>query len=362
MRESLLKLLRGEKPDRVVWTADTTYWISGREQDGTADPSWKTEPGYLQFHRRLGVMPYYWYARFWLGVAQYDDTVRVSTSTENGVTVETWHTPAGTLRAESSFMPESCSTGITKHAVQSRDDLKVFLYLLEHRHLVPDCLDDYQARMAAWKPYDGLPCIAMPRSPLPAFFTEWAGVQNAVYLMMDCEDMVRKALALMQEQEEPILDAVCEAKVPLVHFADNLTSENFTGCYDEYMAEVYDYRLSRLHEAGTSCAVHLDGTVRGLLPKLSASGFDAVEALTPQPAGDLTGGEMRDLAANDNLILWGGMPGAMFAAPYTWDDVKRHIDKLLESWKGTRFVVGVADQIPPDGNVEFCRHIADMLP
>ena len=47
-------------------------------------------------------------------------------------------------------------------------------------------------------------------------------------------------------------------------------------------------RLERLHAAGVRAAVHLDGTLKGLLPKLAATGIDAIEAITPQPVGDLS--------------------------------------------------------------------------
>jgi hypothetical protein len=77
--------------------------------------------------------------------------------------------------------------------------------------------------------------------------------------------------------------------------------------------------------------------------------------------GDADFAEMRKLAGNDNVILWGGVPGAMFAPPYTWDDMEAHIEKLLEAWGGTPFIIGVADQVPPDGDITFCRKIAEMI-
>ena len=67
------------------------------------------------------------------------------------------------------------------------------------------------------------------------------------------------------------------------------------------------------------------------------TGFDAIEALTPAPVGDLEPAEIRALAASHTVILWGGVPGAMFAPPYTWPDMEAHVDKLLQCWRGTPF-------------------------
>ena len=360
-RESLFELLHGGKPGGIVWTADITYWISGQNYLGTSRKEWNTEEGYLKLCRDQKIMPYYWYEKFWLGEPAYDSKVTLITDKNGPVTVNKWITPLGEISEEIAFIGESYSAAHTKYAVQKKNDLDILKYILEHRHLKPACIDDYPERLKLWAKYDGLPSIALPRSPLSAFFYEWAGVQNGVYLLMDYPDEIREIFALMEEQEKPVIDAVCDLAPPLVHFADNLSSDNIAGLYDDFMAAGHKKRLERIHAAGTACAVHLDGVVRGLLPKLASAGFDAVEALTPKPGGDLDSGEMRAIAGNDSVILWGGVPGIMFAPPYTWNDMEKRVIKTLEAWKGTRFVLGVADQVPPDGDLEFCSRIAEIV-
>ena len=84
MLENLIRLLNGEKPNGVVWTADTSYWIAGQKQAGTADAAWDTEVGYLKLHQDLGVMPYYYYPKFWTGKAAYDSTVEAQHQSNAG--------------------------------------------------------------------------------------------------------------------------------------------------------------------------------------------------------------------------------------------------------------------------------------
>jgi hypothetical protein len=239
--------------------------------------------------------------------------------------------------------------------------LDVLLYLLEHRTLKPANLEDDSHRLTLWRKYDGLPCLGLPRSPLPSFVYEWAGIEQAAYLLADCEPKVARTLALMAEQEHPILEAICRLRPPLVHFPDNLSSDNLTAYYDAYLRDFHVERLRRLHAAGVKAAVHLDGTVKGLLPKLVAAGFDAVEALTPAPAGDLDPAEMQRVAGSETVILWGGVPGIMFAPPYTWEAMAHHVRKVLAGWANRPFVLGVADQVPPDGDINFCPRIAELL-
>ena len=361
MRDAFLRLLRGESAERVPWAADITYWMTGEQAKGRGEPGWDVEESYLAFHQRLGIMPYFYYPKFMAGQPVFDATVESRTETSGERSVQRLCTPLGELTAEYVTLAESASTGCAKHFVATERDLDVLLYLIEHRRLVVSNLDDYRQRMAMWAAYDGLPSLGLPRSPLSAFCYEWAGVQNAAYLIADHEDKVRALFDVMEAQEAPVIRAVCDLRPPLIHFPDNLDSENLTGLYDRFLATPHRRRLDALHAAGIACAVHLDGAVRGLLPKLAAAGFDAIEALTPFPAGDATVEEMRGIAGSDRVILWGGVPGAMFAPPYAWDAMRRHVEQVLEAWRGTPFILGVADQVPPDGDITYCRKIADLL-
>ncbi len=361
MLPSFMKLLQGKPAGRTIWTADITYWIAGRKEAGHADPVWDAEEGYLQLHRDLGIMPYYYYEKFWTASPQYSGNIAVSHETQGNQTLNRIRTPVGALTEINTYLPSSCCMGCTKHYVESEQDLDILLYILAHRRLEPANLEDYSERLLLWKHYDGLPCLGLPRSPLSSLVYEWAGIEQTTYLMLDCEDKVAEALRLMENQEDPILDAVCKLAPPLLHFPDNLSSDNLTGYYDASMAGAYARRLRRLHAAGVKCAVHLDGTVGGLLPKLIETGFDAVEALTPTPAGDLDMEEIEEIAGSDPVILWGGVPGIMFAPPYTWREMEAHVYRLLACWGKRPFVMGVADQVPPDGDIRFCRRIAEML-
>lgn len=360
MLKSLLKLLAGERSEEIIWTADLEYWVTGQQFSGKLKPEYEGERGRLILSRNTGVMPYYWYEQFWLAEPEYDG-VTFTVEQKGNETIRTWVMPVGRLEEKSAFVKESCSQATVKHPIQNKQDLEILLYVLEHRRLEPSNLDDYEQRRQIYAEYDGIPSIAMPRSPLSALAVEWCGIEKLVYFMMDYPHLIKRILTLFEQQEMSVIKAVCKVAPPLVHFADNLTSEFYTPFFDEYMAEAYQKRLEMFHSAGVKCAVHLDGTVRGLLPKLAAIGFDVIEALTPMPGGDVPVEEMRELAGNDDVILWGGVPGTMFCEPYTWDDVKKHVEKVINAWSGQRFVLGVADQVPANGDMEICRKISEMI-
>jgi len=359
MREAFLELLRGGRPDEIVWTADISYWLDAQSHAGTAKPEWQTEAGYLELCGELGCMPYYWYGKFGAARPVYTG-VEIVCDSRGDRRRRTFRTPVGELIEESVFVEDSCSEAPVRHAVQREADLDVLLGLLERRRWEPTNLADYPQRLEMWARWDGVPGLGLPRSPLPAFMVEWAGIEHGALLLMDYPDKVEQVLSLMEAQEQSVLDAVCERMPPVVHFPDNLASDNLTSFFARHIAARYRRRLERLHAAGVRCAVHLDGTIRGLLPRLAAVGFDAVEALTPQPVGDVSLAEMREVADSATVVLWGGVPGAMFAPPFSWRQMQAHIERLLASWRGTPFIIGVADQVPPDGDLGFVRKIAEL--
>jgi len=361
MNNDFLNVFRGEKPKWPVWTADISYWMSGRREDGTADPAWATEDGYLLLHHELGIVPYYDYAHFWAGWPVYEPTVTLHTETKGHRSRSTIRTPRGELESETTYLPESACGATTRPYVQNAGGsgpAALHSGTLPTRAGQSGRLRNPPGRLGAlWRLLVACPA----RSPLPAFCYEWAGLENAIMLLMDQEDKVRRIFSLIEAQQEPILDAVCRLAPPVVHFADNLSSDNFTSLYDEFMAPLHRHRLKK-----TPCRRRESRRPSGRHHPRSApqtgSRWIRFRGGAHAQAGWGRGlEEMRAVAGSDRLILWGGVPGAMFAPPYTWADMQAHMERLLTSWGGTPFIIGVADQIPPDGDISFCKKIAAMI-
>jgi hypothetical protein len=71
--------------------------------------------------------------------------------------------------------------------------------------------------------------------------------------------------------------------------------------------------------------------------------------------------ELRPLAGSD-LILWGGVPGAMMVPGYPEEKLRIHVTRYLETMNPTpRFILGIGDQLPPNGDIERVRLIGEVL-
>ena len=71
--------------------------------------------------------------------------------------------------------------------------------------------------------------------------------------------------------------------------------------------------------------------------------------------GDVPLEKLRALAGEE-LVIWGGLPGAMFTPVFTDAQFEEHIEKLL-SLNDPKMILGVADQVPPDAVEHRIREI-----
>jgi hypothetical protein len=349
---------RGIKPDKPAWLADISYWYNAMEIQGKLPEKYQGEAGYIRLHKDLGVCAYYC-----LNGTTYTlryDGVEEHTNESSGIRIKEWRTPKGVLREKREYVPTAYCWARTEYAVKTADDLKVVQDVARRMRFEP-VKKNYE-QMSETLGGAGTPISAVPRSPLPALLADWCGVMTTIYLVTDEPQAVADTLAAIDQANNGGFDCVVSGPAELLHFGDNLDSGNCASYFKDYMEEYYRKRIGQLHKAGKYAVVHLDGTVRGLLPKLAACGFDGIEAITPLPVGDVAIEELRALAANPKTIIWGGIPGAMFAKSCSADGIRAHTKRLLDAlWTDGRLVVGSADQVPPDGNLDYCRIIADTI-
>jgi len=69
----------------------------------------------------------------------------------------------------------------------------------------------------------------------------------------------------------------------------------------------------------------------------------------------------RELAGRPDLVLWGGLPGAIFSRSFPEKRFLALVREVLDAWAGTPFILGTADQVPPDGDIERCRMVSEIM-
>ncbi|MCK7483403.1 MAG: hypothetical protein M0C28_44965 [Candidatus Moduliflexus flocculans] len=114
--------------------------------------------------------------------------------------------------------------------------------------------------------------------------------------------------------------------------------------------------------AGKHSCVHLDGTLKGLPRQVASAGFAFIEAMTPAPVGDLAVEEWAGWPDGGRAPgLLGRAAGGLFHGAC----LRRRVRPAHQGGPGghalePRYVLGVADQVPPDGLERRIRRVAEL--
>ncbi len=355
-RERILAILRGDRPDRVPWCADLDYWYTASLLSGSLPGAYRGADGRVRLTRDLGAG---FYLQGYFPFREVHADLSVDERRDGDQVFRTIRTPAGDLTSVDRFLPTSFSWGTTKHLVETADDLPAFLHYYRQLRVEPDF--DEARRRREWIGEDGVVLVYTPRSPFMQLATTFMGVENLVYLLLDEPDTMAELLDLMERRHDEAAELAVAAPADCVMIPENLSSEVVGDTYYRQYLRPYENRwIRRIREAGAYSFIHMDGTLRGLLSEVAETGFDVIEAVTPLPCGDLA---MADILARvpGPTILWGGLPGALLTPSATEEEFTDHVVETLALLRREpRFVLGVADQVPPDGLPDRVRRVREL--
>jgi len=154
-----------------------------------------------------------------------------------------------------------------------------------------------------------------------------------------------------------------ESPSEILMIPENLSSECVgKAFYEKFMRDYEETWAGRIREAGKFSCIHLDGTLKGLLRETCSTSLTFIEALSPAPVGDLEIEKWGEWSGNSRTVLWGGLPGIYFTGLVSDEEFERHIKNVLSVMRAEpRYVLGVADQVPPDGLERRVRRVRELV-
>jgi hypothetical protein len=354
-RERILSILNRTFPDRVPWAGDMDYWYHSTRTRGALPEKYHGD-GYFQLNHDLGMG---FYLQGFYPFRQHNPGITFSDQQDGEQRIRTMHTPAGDLTEIQQYLPTSFSSGYVKHYVETPADLPAFKAYLESLDFTPAYEEAIRRRGIIGD--NGVVLVYTPRSPFMEMVTTYIGIVNLVYLLIDAPDEMAEIFKLMEQKHDIAAEIAVESPADCVMIPENLSSEVVgVGYYKRYLRPYEQKWIERIRQAGKYSFIHLDGTLKGLISHVSETGFDVIEAVTPQPCGDISMQEAMTLV-RDDTILWGGLPGLIFTPSFNEADFDQHVIAMLQLMK-TRpnYVLGVADQVPPDGTWERVAKVAQL--
>lgn len=359
-RERVLALLAGGRPDRVPWFGDLDYWATSLIGRGLKPAGFKESDAYIDWHRDLRVG---FYLQSYFPFKTIIEDCRVTEWREGAARRRRVKTPHGALTETWTWLPESFSEAPTEYLVKSAADLPAYRHMFENMRFDADyALAERRARQVGEM---GLVLCYLPKSPFMQMVALDAGIMTVTEIHTDAPGELEATLAAIRSAHDRAAQIALDSPAEVLMIPENLSSEVVgPRFYELYMRDYHETWSARIGAASKFSCVHLDGTLKGLLRQVSGAGFTFVEAMTPAPVGDLEVERWADWCGGQgqDTVLWGGLPGVYFTDKVPEAEFERHVKAVLGVMTTRpRYVLGVADQVPPDGLERRVHRVAELV-
>ena len=357
-RERLLSVFNKERPDLIPWYADLSWWYSfkiskeGKRCDFCSEDYLK-----LYIETKTGI---YVYAPFlWKEI--FSEDIKFVGEEKEDILIQKFITPFGEIESVSKKLGFNTTAYIT-HFIKRPEDLKILQYIFKNRKVVPN-YQEFEKINEIWSHY-GLPVALAPVcvSPLQTLITRFAGIQKVIEIFIENKKILEETIEILQNCDNEIFKILENSPALIIEFPENLscdiTGKNFI---ERYEMPYWKKRIKQLKEKGKFVGIHNDGYLKTSLPLLIESGFDFVEAITPAPFGDISIKEIFEIV-DEKIIIWGGIPGAIFSNLYSAEYFENFVKDIILFVKNKKnFILGVADQVPPDAPFERILKVREIL-
>lgn len=348
-----LAVFRGERTGRVLWQPRLEYWYNYNLAAGTMPPHLQGMSLYDLYDYCHASVRY-----FTKPLKRKFKTVQVTETWLDEQHLEiVYDTPVGSVREIFHHDEYKLSPYRSEYPIKTPDDFKIFEYLLRDQEWYWD-QPEFERDLAAVAGR-GAPQFYFPRCPIQRLFIQLMGFENAIFMMSDYPDVVGHYAGVVTETDESMYRVLCDAPISILNFGENIDANmDPPSIWRKHLVPYYRKRSAQLRAARKFTHIHVDGSFQPLLDDLRDSPFDAIEALTPLPQGDASLEETK-YAVGDRILL-DGIPAIYFLPLYSTETCIEFARRVIELFY-PKLILGVSDELPPDGDIERVRLIGEML-
>jgi uroporphyrinogen-III decarboxylase len=357
-RERVLTLLGGGCPDRVPWFGDLDYWAGSLVGRGLRPPDFKSSDAYLDWHRELGVG---FYLQGCFPFQMTAENCEVKEWREPGKRLREIHTPEGTLRECWTQLEDAFTEAPTEHLLKSADDLPAYRFFHANARYQPDYSQlDLRHRQVG---DTGVVLAYLPKSPFMQMVALDAGLETVIDMLSDEPELFDETLEVVKASHDLAARIAVDSPAEILMIPENLSAEMVgPPFFHRYLKPYQSQWADAIKQAGKFSCIHMDGTLKGLIREEFQVGLTFVEALTPAPVGDLAVADWSSFVGPTDTLFWGGIPGTFFSPQTSDAEFDRHVRETLEIMRTEpRYVLGVADQVPPDGLESRVRRVRELV-
>jgi hypothetical protein len=349
-----LEIFRGQDPGGVLWQPRIEFWYDVNKKRGTLPP-------HLKDHSLLDLYDYcHGSVRYFVSPLKVNRTnvqVQEERSEDGKLRRVTWETPVGILTEVFHYDEWGLSAYNDEYRLKTPEDFRIWEYVLQDEQWHWD-QESYERdiRHVAGR---GAPQFFYRRSPLQGLFIEHMGFERAIFMMHDRPDVIERYLEVESAADDAIYRVLCASPVEILNFGENIDQHmDPPTLWRKRLLPYYSKRVQQLQAAGKKTHIHIDGAMKLLIKDIRESPFDGIEAATPVPQGDVTLEQIKE-ALGDRILL-DGIPAVFFLPYYPLETLIECAKRVVELFY-PRLVLGISDEIPPDGDIERVRLIGELV-
>ena len=254
----------------------------------------------------------------------------------------TLHTPVGSIYEERAIESAYESSSIRKHYVQGPGDYEVLWAYLEDSVVLEDHERYHQDQAELGD--DGLPLVAVERTPYQQLWVQWVGLDTLVFHLADYPDRVQHTIDLLRQRARRIFEIAYASPAPFVDFPDNITAPAIGPArFREYCVPLYNELANMLAERGAIVFVHMDGDLKPLWSAIADSKVRGLDSFAPAPDNDTTVGQAVSLWPEMRLFV--NFPSSVHLRP--GEQVRTEAEEILAAAGHTgRLQIQISENVP----------------
>jgi len=343
----------------VLWQPRLETWIWHHRTYGTLPPRFQGKSDF-EIYDMLRCSVRYAASAGIEGVQNRQDVVRITEEHPNR-TIQRVRTPLGELTTVHREIWEGgrrTNSRIEDFPVKTAQDLRAAAWLVEREQFRPN--QESFRRAAEAVGHRAEPTMFLSSAGLTDLIKFWAGLPGTYYLLSDHPAEVEAFLDACDRRDDRLLDAALQLPCRIFNLGDHATNE-FTPppILKRYLMPRWNRIADRLHAAGRFVHTHWDGHSRLMLPYLRETRLDGVEALTPEPMGDMTL-DMIKAAVGDDIVCLDLIPAIHFLPSYSMQEVLDFTRRVIDMF-APRLILGISDEISQPGQIEKVEAITELV-
>ncbi len=351
-KQRLLNAITGGEVDRVPFSPFLAYYWEYLPQD-------VQKMGQFEYLKMLGADPLL--RGFWQVSTPIYKKCEISDVTNGDKRHVCYETNVGKLELEYTFSAGGNSWFLTKHPVETVEELKVLEYIYSNitfEEKIKEFNEQYD------KYGDEALCVptigVMSKTPFQSLVEHWCGTENITYLYYDYPEKIEECLDVMRQIDRKSCEIAVKSKAEAFIFWEDSSTTNISpNMFDEFTKPTINEWAKIIHDSDKLLIHHACGHLYDLMDNISATDIDALESVSPPPTGNIELAEARKKLRDDIAIIGGIEPTVLLNSNN--DELAKYVIDALNSQRGERYVLANSDSCPPFVEEEKFKLISKLV-